>query len=94
MSPLPDVKSSTPMKPLQEESETESNGSTALEGAFEEGPNKTVSWRVVAQTPLLRRNTRKLVFVGVSSVTLVILLSLIMVNTHKLQTQGNKTCNI
>ena len=31
---------SVPLKPLKDGSETESNGSVALEGAFEKGPNK------------------------------------------------------
>ena len=89
-----DVKSSIPMKPFDEGSDTESNGAAIIGGTFEKDSNKTARWRVVPETPMARTNTRKVVLVGVFSVIIVIILSLLTLNTYKLHKQGKKIKNI
>ena len=89
-----DIKSSIPMKPFDEGSDTESNGAAIISGTFEKDSSKTARWRVVPETPMTKTNTRKVVLVGVFSVSIVIVLSLLTVNTYKLHTQGKKIRNI
>ena len=82
---------SIPMKPLQEG--FESNGSIALEGAFEKAPDATVRSHGASETPVSMTNTRMVVLVGVLSVAIITVLPLCVMNHIKLQTHGEWTIN-
>ena len=82
------------MKPFDEGSDTESNGAAIIGGTFEKDSNKTARWRVVPETTMTKTNTRKVVLVGVFSVSIVVILSLLTVNTYKSNQQGKKIRNI
>ena len=74
-----DVNPCVQLKLFEDGSETESNGSAATEGAFVRVPQKTVRWQVLPEASLTM------------TIAILIVLSLMIVNTYKLHVQSKKT---